>query len=82
MLQKDPQMANLCNSEQFAIRNPNKADELESWDDATFLNKAKVTVQGKITRTALILLVANLCNSEPVLPLKFQAYTLQDPVYL
>ena len=42
--------------EQFAIRNPNKADELESWDDATFLNKAKVTVQGKITRTALILL--------------------------
>lgn len=26
------------------------------WDDTTFLNKAKLTIQGKITRTALILL--------------------------
>ncbi len=42
--------------EQFAIRNPGKAMDLETWDDVTFLNKAKVTVQGKITRTALILL--------------------------
>ena len=42
--------------EQFAIRNPKKADELERWDDVTFLNKARLTIQGKITRTALILL--------------------------
>lgn len=42
--------------EQFAIRNPTKVEELEFWDDETFLNKAKITVQGKITRTALILL--------------------------
>lgn len=42
--------------EQYAIRNPKKAEELESWDDITFLNKAKLTIQGKITRTALILL--------------------------
>lgn len=42
--------------EQFAIRNPKKIEELQSWDDITFLNKAKVTIQSKITRTALILL--------------------------
>lgn len=42
--------------EQFAIRNPRKAEELEDWDNTTFLNKAKLTIQGKITRTALILL--------------------------
>lgn len=42
--------------EQFAIRNPKKAEELEDWDNTTFLNKAKLTIQGKITRTALILL--------------------------
>lgn len=42
--------------EQFAVRNPAKAEELESWDDITFLNKAKLTIRGKITRTALILL--------------------------
>ena len=42
--------------EQFAIRNPRKAEELGDWDDTTFLNKAKLTIKGKITRTALILL--------------------------
>ena len=30
--------------------------EVTKWDDITFLNKAKVTIQGKITRTAIILL--------------------------
>lgn len=30
--------------------------EIRSWDDATFLDRAKVTIQGKITRTALLLL--------------------------
>lgn len=42
--------------EQFAIRNPSKLSELEVWDDITFLNKANLTIQGKITRTSLILL--------------------------
>lgn len=42
--------------EQFAIRNPKKAEEMEQWDIETFLNKAKLTIQGKITRSALILL--------------------------
>lgn len=32
------------------------ADEVDEWDDMTFLNKAKVTIQGQITKTAIILL--------------------------
>lgn len=35
---------------------PDKAEEMDKWDDITFLNKAKVTVKGKVTRTAIILL--------------------------
>lgn len=35
---------------------PDKAPEVDSWDDPMFLNKAKITIQGKITRTAIILL--------------------------
>lgn len=35
---------------------PDKAEDVDTWDDVTFLNKAKVTSKGKITRTALILL--------------------------
>ena len=35
---------------------PEKAEEVDSWDDITFLNKARITIKGKITRTAIILL--------------------------
>lgn len=35
---------------------PDKAGEVDSWDAPTFLNKAKLTIKGKITRTAIILL--------------------------
>lgn len=35
---------------------PEKAAEVDTWDEVKFLNKAKVTIKGKITRTALILL--------------------------
>ncbi len=35
---------------------PDKAEEMDKSDDITFLNKAKVTVKGKVTRTAIILL--------------------------
>ena len=35
---------------------PDKAVEVDSWNDVTFLNKAKLAVKGKLTRTALILL--------------------------
>lgn len=40
----------------FKNKFPDKADEVDVWDDTTFLNKAKLTIKGKITRTALILL--------------------------
>lgn len=33
-----------------------KADEVDSWDNATFLNKSKITIKGRITRTAILLL--------------------------
>ena len=33
-----------------------KSVEIDSWDDATFLNKAKITIKDKITRTAILLL--------------------------
>jgi ATP-dependent DNA helicase RecG len=42
--------------EQYSIKNPKHSEELKSWDDVTFLNKAKVLKQGRITRTALLLL--------------------------
>lgn len=42
--------------ENFKIKNPRLAAEVAQWDDATFLNKAKVTITGQITRTAIILL--------------------------
>jgi len=33
-----------------------KATEVDKWDDKTFLNKAKLTIKGKITRTTILLL--------------------------
>lgn len=33
-----------------------KAEEIASWDDSVFLNKAKITVRGKITNAAVVLL--------------------------
>jgi ATP-dependent DNA helicase RecG len=35
---------------------PEKAVEVDSWDTVTFLNKSKLDIKGKITRTAIILL--------------------------
>jgi len=42
----------------FREKNQNSsfADEITSWDIRTFLDKAKITIQGNITRSALILL--------------------------
>lgn len=42
--------------EQFANKHEEFREEMGSWDDITFLNKAKITRQGKITNTAIILL--------------------------
>lgn len=46
----------------FKKRNPLKAAEVDLWNDFTFLNKAKITQKGKITRTALLLLGKNECE--------------------
>ena len=40
----------------YAVKNPRLANEIASWDNVTFLNKAKLTLKGKITRAAIILL--------------------------
>ena len=41
---------------EFIKRNPKYSIEVNSWNDLDFLNKAKLIIKGKITRTALILL--------------------------
>lgn len=40
----------------FKSKFSDKTEDVDKWDDITFLNKAKVTIKGKITRTAIILL--------------------------
>ena len=42
--------------EQFVVKHPAQATEVNQWDDTTFLNKARVLKQGKVTQTALLLL--------------------------
>lgn len=41
---------------QYTEKNPSLKDEIAKWDTITFLNKAKVTINGKITNTAIVLL--------------------------
>lgn len=41
---------------QYAIKFPDQAGRLSDWDDRTFLNKAKLTIDGGITHAALVLL--------------------------
>jgi ATP-dependent DNA helicase RecG len=40
----------------FVKKNPRLADVMQHWDTPTFLNKAKLTINGQITRTAILLL--------------------------
>ena len=42
--------------ENYKNKFPDQANDVDRWDDVTFLNKAKVTIKGKITRAAIILL--------------------------
>jgi ATP-dependent DNA helicase RecG len=42
--------------EQYKLKHPSLIDDVDSWDDITFLNKAKVMLDGKITNTAILLL--------------------------
>ena len=41
---------------EFIKRNPYRINEIKSWTDEKFLDKAKITINGKITRAALVLL--------------------------
>jgi ATP-dependent DNA helicase RecG len=41
---------------QYAEKHPRLRSEIENWSDALFLDKAKVTIKGKITNTAILLL--------------------------
>lgn len=42
--------------ENFITKFPHLKEEASGWDDITFLNKAKVTINGQITNTAILLL--------------------------
>ena len=42
--------------ELYAKKHENLAEEMKKWDDIKFLNKAKITLRGKITNTAILLL--------------------------
>jgi ATP-dependent DNA helicase RecG len=41
---------------EYKTKFPAKAAEVDGWDDATFLNKAKLAIQGALTNAALLLL--------------------------
>lgn len=41
---------------EFATKFPRQAVDAAAWDDATFLNKAKVCIRGRVTNAALLLL--------------------------
>ena len=42
--------------QQFKHKNQATADEVDSWNDEKFLNKAKICIDGNVTNTALLLL--------------------------
>jgi len=42
--------------ELYAQKNPHLNEDIPKWNDEKFLNKAKIIVNGKITRTAILLL--------------------------
>jgi ATP-dependent DNA helicase RecG len=42
--------------DEFAVKSPAQSHEIAGWDDLTFLNKAKLAIQGRITHSALLLL--------------------------
>lgn len=51
----DPNAIKLARKKYIELHEDRK-QEIDIWDDATFLNKAKITTKGKITNAAIILL--------------------------
>ncbi len=41
---------------EFKAKYPRQTEDVDCWDGITFLNKAKITIQGRITNAALLLL--------------------------
>lgn len=41
---------------EYKKKNPNLIADIDSWDHTTFLNKIKATIQGRITKAAIIIL--------------------------
>lgn len=41
---------------EYTTKFPARSEEVAAWDDATFLNKIKLTIQGAVTNAALLLL--------------------------
>lgn len=66
--------------EQFKKKNENKeiADEIDKMDDTTFLNKAKVLLNGKVTRSAWLLLGKEDVNTAVDSCIPFITWKLQD----
>ncbi|HQC51778.1 MAG TPA: putative DNA binding domain-containing protein [Lentisphaeria bacterium] len=52
----EPEAIAKARHEYAAKLSRHRTTEIASWDDVTFLNKAKLTIQGQITNSALILL--------------------------
>ncbi len=50
----DPKAISLAR-EKFKELHPSRQNEVDGWDDMTFLNKAHITKQGQITNTTIIL---------------------------
>jgi ATP-dependent DNA helicase RecG len=42
--------------EELKKKSPAKSADIDRWNDTTFLNKAKITIQGKVTNAAILLL--------------------------
>lgn len=42
--------------QQYKEKHPRQLEEIDSWDDVTFLNKAKISISGGITNAGLVLL--------------------------
>jgi ATP-dependent DNA helicase RecG len=51
----DPEAIEMARKK-YKERNNKMADKIDSWSDSVFLDKAKLTVDGQITRAAIILL--------------------------
>ena len=64
----DPEAMALAR-EHFKKKNPRLAREVGTWDDFAFLRRARLTIRGKLTKTALLLLgknhVEHLLGADP-----------------